>query len=325
MKKKLTFLITFAMIAALLYGCGGSAGTDSNAPAEGAPENSETAETQPASEKEETEVAPAETGDNSETPSGFKCIGKTEYYADGSISRKEVYDQDGYLILFARSRNEGEPLYIQIFDKETDADGKWTGSTIYLVPEVSELDPENLDVYRTEENLDCLEQCTYNESGLVVERVGTSGNLVGKFTYNDQYQKVHDEYYNQGEIISQIDRTFDEQGILSQEIESFADSESKFITDYTPIGVVPFETGLSRSDDEDWALTTDLEYDDNGILLGGIRHEPAGMGSMDINSPAEDKELSFELDEYGNLIHCEMKSDNGETYTIDWDILPVYE
>jgi hypothetical protein len=33
----------------------------------------------------------------------------------------------------------------------------------------------------------------------------------------------------------------------------------------------------------------------------------------------------FELDEYGNLIHCEMKSDNGETYTIDWDILPVYE
>ena len=330
MKKRLTFLIISVMIVALLYGCGGSAGTDSNTPAEGAPENSETAETQAASEKEETEAPPAETapeetGEISETPSGFKCIGKTEYYADGSISCKEVYDQDGYLILFARSRNEGDPLYIQIFDKETDADGKWTGYTIYLVPEVSELDPENLDVYRTEENVNCLEQCTYNESGLVVERVDTSGNLVGKFTYNDQYQKVQDQHYSQGECIMQVDRSFDEHGILSQEIESFPGSESKYVTDYTPIGVVPFQTGLSRSDDEDWALTTDLDYDENGILLGGIRHEPAGFGSMDMNSPAEDKELSFELDEYGNLIHCEMKSDNGETYTIDWDILPVYE
>ena len=61
----------------------------------------------------------------------------------------------------------------------------------------------------------------------------------------------------------QVDRSFDEHGILSQEIESFPGSESKFVTDYTPIGVVPFQTGLSRSDDEDWALTTDLDYDEN--------------------------------------------------------------
>ena len=136
------------------------------------------------------------------------------------------------------------------------------------------VDPENLDVYRTEENVNCLEKCTYNESGLVVERVDTSGNLVGKFTYNDQYQKVQDQHYSQGECIMQVDRSFDEHGILSQEIESFPGSESKYVTDYTPIGVVPFQTGLSRSDDEDWALTTDLDYDENGILLGGIRHEP---------------------------------------------------
>ena len=217
MKKQLSRIIISTLIASLLYGCGGgsSAGTAADAPA------AETAETQQASEEQEAvaaaeETAPAGTEEETGTPTGYKYMGYTLYNSDGSIRTKAVTDLYGDALVYIYSISSVDPYTVRLVDKETDGDGKWTGSTIYLVSDVKDPDLDNLDGYKTEDNIDGTERCTYNEDGLVVERYDPSGNVTVVNTYNDQYQLLLSQNVNQGEVRYETAYTYDEQGIMSR-------------------------------------------------------------------------------------------------------------
>lgn len=322
MKKHLSLIIISAMIASLLYGCGGgsSAGTANDAPA------AETAETQQASEEQETaaaaeETAPAETEEETGTPTGYKYMGYTIYNSDGSIRTKVVTDMYGDALVYIYAFAEGGTYTVRLTDKETDGDGKWTGSTIYSVSDVKDPDLDDLDVYKTEDNIEGTERCTYNEDGLVVERYDSSGNVTVVNTYNNQNQLLLSQSFNQGEESNRVEYTYDEHGFMSREIVGHSDSEEKTYTDYIPIGAVPFmvRTGVEGAEHAD--EETELHYDKNGTLTGATNYQYYGQGT----EPSYTIEYTFELDEYGNLIRDTAKTEDGETVVTEWDILPIYE
>lgn len=323
MKKHLSLIIISAMIASLLYGCGGgsSAGTANDAPA------AETAETQQASEEQEAEASPAEassagTGEENGAPTGFKAVGYTSYRSDGSLRIKCVNDPlyGDYLVFIQYYPSEG-CYTVNLVEKEIDGDGKWSGSTIYSVSDVKEVDPDNLDVYKTEENITGTDRCTYSDEGLVVERYDSSGNVTVVNTYNNQNQLLLSQSFNQGEESNRVEYTYDEHGFMSRTIVGHSDSEEKIYTDYIPIGAVSFmvRTGFEGAEHAD--EETELHYDENGTLTGATNYQYYGQGT----EPSYTIEYTFELDEYGNLIRDTAKTEDGETAVREWDILPIYE
>lgn len=322
MKKHLSLIIISAMIASLLYGCGGgsSAGTANDAPA------AETAETQQASEEQETaaaaeETAPAETEEETGTPTGYKYMGYTLYNSDGSIRTKVVTDMYGDALVYIYAFAEGGTYTVSLTDKETDGDGKWTGSTIYSVSDVKDPDLDDLDVYKTEDNIEGTERCTYNEDGFVVERYDLSGNVTNVNTYNDQGQLLLSQAMNQGEVRYEVAYTYDEQGIMSRVTYGAPGEGDKQFSEYLSIGAVPLEikTGLEGS--EQPFTEMELHFDANGVLTGGTEHHWNGQDP----EPDESAEYTFELDENGNLIRDTCQYQEGEKTVREWNVLPIYE
>lgn len=350
MKKRLSLILIAVMTAMLLYGCGGaSTGTannksketastetaqtpvqeetseatapsqeetsEANAPAQGetseAPVQEETDDTA-APAQEETTAAPAEAEETSGTPTGFKVMSMTSTGRSGARVDIVKYDQDGDVISIIANDDENKAYYVQLIEKIYDEDGKWVSSTIYEANQETAIDPENTDIFKTEEKITATETCFYEDDGLVVEKSDSSGTVIQKDTYNEKHQKV----LSQGEINTEVPTTaefkYDEQGILIEEkIES---GGSVQIVKYTPIGVTNYQTSIIVG--YETISEKELKYDENGVPVGAISANARTGESFDI---------SFELDEYGNLTGTSTKDGDTVISSTEYEIVSVNE
>ena len=332
MKTRLSCIIISVMIASLLFGCGGSSAAGT---ADTASVATEVTETQQVSEEKEVEAqqeskeevtesslaetASGETEEKTGDPSGYKYVGQTVYYNDGSIKTKIVNDMYGDTALYISAYIPGGPYDVRILDKEIGEDGKWTGSTIYSASVVSDL--SNLDVYKTEEKIVGTESCSYDENGIVVEEFDLNGNKTGVNTYNNQNQLVLQQIYRDGEVRFEVEYTYDEQGIMSKVFEGAPDDEAREVYEYLAVGAVPLMVRKCTEGAEQASIEMELHYDKNGKLTGGTEYQRDGQDS----EPSYSTEYTFELDENGNLIRDTWESKDGELFTREWDFIPISE
>lgn len=323
MKTRLSCMIISVMIASLMFGCGGSstAGT-----ADTASVATEVTETQQVSEEKEevtesslAETASVETEEKTGALSGYKYVGQTVYYNDGSIKTKIVNDMYGDTTLYISSAYHGDSYNVQILEKEIGEDGKWAGSTIYSPAVVTDL--SNLDVYKTEENIVGTESCSYDENGIVVEEFDLNGNKTGVNTYNNQNQLVLQQIYRDDEVRFEVEYTYDEQGIMSKVIQGAPDDEAREVYEYLAVGAVPLMVRKCTEGEEQASIEMELHYDKNGKPTGATEYQRDGQDS----EPSYSIEYTFELDENGNLIRDTWESKDGELFTREWDVIPISE
>lgn len=323
MKTRLSCMIISVMIASLMFGCGGSstAGT-----ADTASVATEVTETQQVSEEKEevtesslAETASVETEEKTGASSGYKYVGQTVYYNDGSIKTKIVNDMYGDTTLYISSAYHGDSYNVQILEKEIGEDGKWTGSTIYSPAVVTDL--SNLDVYKTEENIVGTESCSYDENGIVVEEFDLNGNKTGVNTYNNQNQLVLQQIYRDDEVRFEVEYTYDEQGIMSKVFQGAPDDEAREVYEYLAVGAVPLMVRKCTEGEEQASIEMELHYDKNGNPTGATEYQRDGQDS----EPSYSIEYTFELDENGNLIRDTWESKDGEMFTREWDVIPISE
>lgn len=332
MKTRMSFIIISVMITSILFGCGGSSAAGT---ADTASVATEVAETQQVSEEKEDEVqqeskeevtesllaetASVETEEKTGAPSGYKYVGQTIYYNDGSIKTKIVNDMYGDATLYISSAYHGDSYIVQILEKEMGEDGKWTGSTIYSPAVVTDL--SNLDAYKTEENIVGTESCSYDENGIVVEKFDLSGNKTEAYTYNNQNQLVLQQIYRDGEVRFEVEYTYDEQGIMSKVFQGAPDDEAREVYEYLAVGAVPLMVRKCTEGEEQASIEMELHYDKNGNPIGATEYQRDGQDS----EPSYSIEYTFELDENGNLIRDTWESKDGEMFTREWDVIPISE
>lgn len=332
MRTKLSFIIISVMIASVLFGCGGNSTAGTADTASVATEVTETrqiseekeAEAQQESKEKVTESSSAETvsvetEEKTGAPSGYKYMGQTIYYSDGSIRTKIVNDMYGDSALYIFAVAPGGPYNVRILAKEMGEDGKWTGSTIYSSAVVSDL--SNLDVYKTEKYIVGTESCSYDENGIVVEQFDSNGNKTGVNTYNNQNQLVLQQAYRNDEVRFEAEYTYDEQGIMSKVFQKAPEDEAREVYEYLAVGVVPLMVRKGTEGEEQASIEMELHYDKNGKLTGGTEYHRDGQDS----EPSYSIEYTFELDENGNLIRDTWESEDGEMFTREWDVIAISE
>ena len=332
MKKHLSILLTAAVITMLFTGCGGSstAASGGAAPetgktetAEASVQGDESAEKTSPQEAESTESASAQDKVKTGAPTGFQHLSQTVYNSEGVILNKYTYYEDrSFACLIMNSelgvkdlKDVGSNYNIQIYDREYDGEGKWISSTNYRVEGVTDLDGLNLDDYKTEENIISTDVCKYDDKGFVVERSNPDGNLTRKSTYNSQGQLILAEDYRDGKVNGTTESTYNEQGILIK--TNFKNDSFEYLEEFTPFGATSIETLYqSKSGDNETVQKTELHYDDKGILTSADGYDNGELTNT----------LTFELDEYGNILHISsFEKDGSLRTTVENEVVPVYE
>ena len=341
MKKYLSVFLTVAIISILLAGCGGSSASGSSASGSPAPEagkaettqapaqeevNTEEAsaqgststETAAAQEGISTEAASAHDQDTSSAAKGFQFLSQTINDSSGHISAKFTYYEDNSIACRIMDVIPGDDKYsytVNICDREYDGEGKWISSTNYRVEGVTDLEGLNLDDYKTEENIISTDVCKYDDNGFVVECSDIDGNLTRKSTYNSQGQLILAEDYRDGKVNGTTESTYNEQGILIK--TNFKNDSFEYLEEFTPFGATSIETLYqSKSGDNETVQKTELHYDDKGILTSADGYDNGELTNT----------LTFELDEYGNILHISSFNKDGSLHTtVENEVVPVYE
>lgn len=340
MKKYLSVFLTVAIISILLAGCGGSSASGSSASGSPAPEagkaettqapaqeevnteeasaqDSTSTETAAAQEGISTEAASAHDQDTSSAAKGFQFLSQTINDSSGHLSAKFTYYEDNSIACRIMDVIPGDDKYsytVNICDREYDGEGKWTGSTIYEVSNITDVEGINLDDYRKEENIVSTEVCKYDDNGFIVERNDLDGNLTNRYTYNSKGQRILSETCHEGDVVDSMESTYDEQGNLIRTVSKGLNNVSE---EYTPFGLTKLETLTERkSESDDTIDKLELKYDDKGILTGGESYRNGDLSYTQ----------SYELDENGNIIKISTFDKDGSLITTaENEIVPVNE
>ena len=332
MKRHLSLLLTAAVITMLFTGCGGSSTAASGGAApdagnaettEASVQGDESSEKTSPQEAENTESASAQDEEKTAVLTGFQQLSQTRYNSEGVMLNKYTYYEDRTIACwiinadmgFQDIKDVGSNYNIQIFDREYDGEGKWISSTNYWVEDVTGLEGLNLDDYKTEENIISTDVCKYDDNGFVVERSDLDGNLTKKITYNSQGQQILAEDYRDGNVTGTTESTYNEKGVLIKTV--YKSDSYEYLDEYTPFGATSTETLYqSKSGDNETVQKTELHYDDNGILTSADGYDNGELTNT----------LTFELDEYGNILHTSFFSQDGSLRTtVENEVVPVYE
>lgn len=332
MKKHLSVLLTAAVITMLFTGCGGSspAASGGAAPEAGKAETTEasvqgdeSAEKTSPQEAESTESASAQDEEKTAAPTGFQQLSQTVCNSEGVILNKYTYYEDrSFACLIMNSdlgvkdlKDVGSNYNILIYDREYDGEGKWISSTNYRVEGVTGLEGLNLDDYKTEENIISTDVCKDDDTGFVVENSDPDGNLTRKSTYNSQGQQIFAEDYRGGQVSGTTESTYNEQGVLIKTV--YKNDSFEYLEEFTPFCATSIETLYqSKSGDIETIEKTELHYDNNGILTSADGYNNGELTNT----------LTFELDEYGNILHISSFNKDGSlNTTVENEVVPVYE
>ena len=208
------------MITMLFTGCGSSSSSASSGSAtevektettEALVQEEKNSEAAPDMEKAGTANASVQDEEKSAVSTGFRYLSHTVYDAEGRLQIKRIF-YEGFspsCWIINTSETDADNYAINIYDREYDEEGKWIGTKIYSVNDITDIEDINLDDYKIEDNLVGTGVCKYDDNGIL-----TDGEKIEDGEVIETYTFWLDEY---GNILRWS--VFDKDGNLTKIVE----------------------------------------------------------------------------------------------------------
>lgn len=338
MKKAIVTILTAAMLATLVSGCGGST---TAAPQSAQSESGEPAGTDKPAEAEAAEGTAAEESseaEKAELKPYYVRTRETMRNADGAILNDRCTDDHFNTLWYISSyySDPSEPTYsVTVYDYEFNDKGRVAVQKMYSATQLDSVEGFNPDDYKTDDYLQDTTTYTYDENGNALSIESASYQMAYEYDANGSCIKtIETRTYGDTTYTRTSTMTYDENGkLISQTDES---DDSSYVSEYTyddkgnqikyvrtnsndPEDVRTYENIFDENGTIIKSVSTGSEYYDNSVSEYTFDSEGRQITKR-IETDAEGNELISESIYYGggfiNLSGYEYKSNNTPvTYT----------
>lgn len=284
MKKAIVSILSAAMLATLISGCGGST---TAAPQSAQSESDKTTESDKTAEAEAAEGTAAEESsetDKVELKPYYVRIRETQRNAVGSLVHEDRYDEKSNLLWNISSvySDPYNPYYsVSVYDRKFNDAGDVTEEKYYYADSIDSLEGFNPDDYKTDDYLQDTTTYTYDENGKVLSIESASYQMVYEYDANGNCTK-------RTETRSFGDTTY------TETTTSTYDENSRVISE--------------TYENDNGTYTTEATYNDQGLLIKSVTTNADNPEDVTVYENTYDeqgrviKSVSSGLETYSNYV-----------------------